>query len=78
MNADPREVWARACERASQAVEGVQFERQADAAIDAAHTLLAVAHQLAGVTCPACGGYARTAPAKHVCGCCGGFGQVPR
>ena len=52
----PQEVWTEACKKADEHVNYVDFEDAGDAAIEAAHELLAIAHQLKGVACCACNG----------------------
>lgn len=55
----PVMAWAKACEQANRAVEMMNFEQQADMAIDEAERLLALARTLKGIACTVCGGYGR-------------------
>jgi len=51
-----QEVWTEACNKADECVNRAAFEDAGEAAIGAAHELLAIAHQLKGVACERCGG----------------------
>ena len=52
----PQEAWAEACWKAEEYVKAATFEDAGNMAIEVAHELLAIAHQLKGVACCACNG----------------------
>ena len=52
----PQEAWTEACWEAEEYVKAASFEDTGNMAIEIAHKLLAIAHQLKGVACSACKG----------------------
>lgn len=56
----PQDAWAEACKKTEEYVNAASFEDAGDAAIHAAHEMLAIAHQLKGVACCSCNGHGET------------------
>lgn len=57
MEDNPFFRWATACAQAIRDAEMAEFEQQGDVVIESAHALLALAHRLKGIACPACNGF---------------------
>ena len=54
---EPWDRWVRVLDEARSYVEEVSFEHRAETSINSAKRVLAMAYQLAGVSCHRCGGY---------------------